>query len=332
MTGRCETKSLPKLTSQAARTGAINALAVLSDDTSMFAATDGGCVVRWDRRNPSCIQCILRVAVATRGCYVWQGEVSPFSGPPTAVDALLPHPYLRDMLGFQLADGTLGIVDAMAGSVLSHCKPWTQEITDPPASPLQEVLREGGQLPTIGRAPSRDEVDRFVRRRRPTWLGALYSRDAQWLAGGRPGTTGVELVRVERDCSSAAPVPPLPSSSAVVATSQHPRGHFVAVGMADNTVALFQPLSESGEDSALFERTCGEDHFIAGSADNEVREESRNDEALISDEEHLEAFAYSEGVAHDDEEDEKAELQALESAARRASSMNHGRKHASSTP
>jgi hypothetical protein len=79
--------------------------------------------------------------------------------------------------------------------------------------------------------------DARVRLRRPAWLFG-----GEWLCCARPLTAHASMVRLDGQGSRLEAAHSMALSAPLVVAAAHPRGHFVAVGLADNSVGVCMPL------------------------------------------------------------------------------------------
>ena len=193
---------------------------------------------------------------------------------------VLPHPSLPTTVAVTLSSGWLGLVDVEGdgrvgggtqgqgmGAVLSPAGLCADDAIGVPyeasaagaagaAAGLVGVGEGGALLGSYAQqsyshaaahaAPFGDRelaVPRYaapdarVRLRRPAWLFG-----GEWLCCARPLTSHASLVRVDGQGSRLEAAHSMALSAPLVAAAVHPRGHFVAVGLADNTVGLCMPL------------------------------------------------------------------------------------------
>ena len=251
------------------RAGAINSVAGAADGRRIYAATQEGCVLTWDVRALNAPQSCLHVASA----------IGAFSGSrrevPYAAECVLPHPSLPTTVAVTLSSGWLGLVDVEGGAhgqgaVLSPAGLCADEAVEIPGSgvgweagaaggaggagtgivgeggaPLGSYAQQSYSHAAAHAAPfgAAVEVPRYaapdarVRLRRPAWLFG-----GEWLCCARPLTAHASMVRLDGQGSRLEAAHSMALSAPLVVAAAHPRGHFVAVGLADNSVGVCMPL------------------------------------------------------------------------------------------
>ena len=242
--------------------GAINSVAGAADGRRIFAATQEGCVLTWDVRALNAPQSCLHVASA----------VGAFSGSsvPYAAECVLPHPSLPTTVAVTLSSGWLGLVDVEGGAhgqgaVLSPAGlcaddaigvPYEAGAAGGAGGAGTGIVGEGGAPPgsyaqqshshsavhaalfgAVVEVPRYAAPDARVRLRRPAWLFG-----GEWLCCARPLTAHASMVRLDGQGSRLEAAHSMALSSPLVVAAAHPRGHFVAVGLADNSVGVCMPL------------------------------------------------------------------------------------------
>jgi hypothetical protein len=89
-------------------------------------------------------------------------------------------------------------------------------------------------------------VDWRVHIRRGAWLsggGSGGGGGLLWCCG-RAGPTGLSHLSLSDGCHELAPLEaPTPTSAAVVCVDAHPSGHFLALGLRDNSLGLVAPVA-----------------------------------------------------------------------------------------
>ena len=241
------------------RAGATNALVATPDGGRLYAATDEGNIIGWDVRNCASALHVVRV-----------GRALSSGGGCEGLVALSHHPTLRHTMVAQLSSGCTVAVDVETAAVLaiggcaedSLREQWRQQQLQ--QRRLQQQAGEGescgggssasrGAMSGTGGAASgeldgeieRSPVDWRVRCRRGAWLSSGGgTRDQPLWCCGRATRTppvGLSHFALSTHCHKLRVVGHVPTSASVVAVDAHPRGHYLALGMRDNTVGLLAP-------------------------------------------------------------------------------------------
>ena len=218
------------------RTRASACFAASADGRHLYAATEEACILGWDVRKLNATLSTMRL-----------GRVLDRAG---GVVALSHHPRLRQTLVAQVSSGEMLALDVATSAVTALLDPSAAAegpgATDShdrasraflEATAAGEVAEEGGS--TAG------AVDWRVRRYRGAWLGSGGGGggggEPLWCCG-RAGASELPCVRLSRGCHKLRVAAAVPSSAAVVAVDAHPHGHFLALGLRDNSIGLMAPI------------------------------------------------------------------------------------------